>query len=84
MAEIPELGESDWEEEDLLTLDEAGVRLREELANELASLATAGADDSTPRVLRARARIAAIRSRLSYIDEGLAQGVGTLRKIPRS
>jgi hypothetical protein len=81
VAEDASLGESDWEDEDLLTLSEAGVRLREELAIELAAVEAAGADDLTPGVQRARVRIAAIRSRLRYIDDGLAQGMGTVRKI---
>jgi hypothetical protein len=78
------LGESDWEEEDLLTLSEAGERLREELASELAVVEVAGVDEDAPGVQRSRVRIAAIRSRLSYIDAGLARGVGTIRRTPKA
>jgi hypothetical protein len=80
MIEMSSLGESDWEDEDLLTLSEAGVRLRDELASELAAVEAAGADESAPSVRRSRIRIAAIRSRLKHIDEGLARGVGTVRR----
>jgi hypothetical protein len=80
VAESSSLGESDWEDEDLLTLDEAGRRLRVELAGELAALD--GLDGSGPAAHRARVRVAAIRSRLRYIDDGLARGVGTVRRIP--
>lgn len=83
MAEFRILGESDWEDEDLLTHDEAGVRLREEIAHEEAVLREAGDDESSPTVRRSRTRLAAMRSRLEKIDAALATGVGVIRKLDR-
>ena len=71
MAEARELGESDWEDEDLLTHEEAGGRLRDEIEAELAFLAAA-VDQSSPAVRRAEARVAAMRRRVEYIDAVLA------------
>ena len=83
MAEFRSLGESDWEDEDLLTHDEAGARLREEIAIEEAALREAGGGASAACVQRSRTRLAAMRSRLEKIDAALAAGVGVIRKIDR-
>lgn len=83
MAEFRTLGESDWEDEDLLTHDEAGARLREEIVIEETVLREAGDDESSATVRRSRIRLAAMRSRLEQIDAALATGVGVIRKNDR-
>ncbi len=47
------LGESDWEEQDLLTIDEAGGRLETEIAT-LDEQIAASADGDAAEALRAR------------------------------
>ena len=83
MAEFRTLGESDWEDEDLLTHDEAGARLREEIAIEEAALREAEGGGSLASIELSRTRLVAMRSRLKKIDAALATGVGVIRKIDR-
>jgi hypothetical protein len=83
MPEFRVRGESDWEDEDLLTHDEAGARLREEILAEEALIERAGGDESSPAVRRAQTRLAAMRRRLERIDAALASGVGTVRRLDR-
>ena len=67
MADVVQiLGESDWDDQDLLTIDEAHGRLREEIEAIEARLASATA--STEGALMARA--AALRECLARIDAG--------------
>lgn len=75
-------GESDWEDEDLLTHEEAGIRLREEIAATEAIVAGGGANPATAR--RAQIRLAAMRRRLERVDAALASGAGTVRRLDRS
>jgi hypothetical protein len=82
MAGARKLGESDWEDEDLLTHEEAGARLREEIESELAFIKAAGGQPS-PAVRRAEARVAAMRRRVTHIDAALADGAGVVRRINR-
>jgi hypothetical protein len=70
MAENRVLGESDWEDEDLLTHEEAGVRLREEIEREKAAIRAAGGDEA--EAAARRARIAAMGRRLARIDTALS------------
>jgi hypothetical protein len=77
MAEFQGPDESDWADEDLLTHDEAGARLREEIAAEEALIERAGGDPLSPAVRRAEPRLAAMRRRLERIDVALPSGVGT-------
>ncbi|WP_157120561.1 hypothetical protein [Nocardia fusca] len=68
------IGESDWEDQDLLTHDEAGERLRAEVADSearIAALENADAVD-TAELERERVRLDLIKSRLGEIDEALA------------
>lgn len=76
------LGESDWEDEDLLTHEEAGIRLREEIAATEAKVVGSGANPTTAQ--RAQIRLSAMRRRLERIDAALASGVGTVRRLGRS
>jgi hypothetical protein len=82
MAEAGELGKSDWEDEDLLTQDEAGARLREEIEAEAAFIEAAD-DRSSLAVRRAQVRLTAMRRRLEHIDAALAAGVGVIRRAGR-
>ena len=83
MPEFRGPDESDWADEDLLTQDEAGARLREEIAAEEALIKRAGGDPLSPAVRRAEPRLAAMRRRLERIDAALASGVGTVRSLDR-
>jgi hypothetical protein len=66
------LGESDWDEQDLLTLDEAGERLRVEIAatqRSLEELRRSGASD--PAVVSAvTARLEALRTCMESVAAG--------------
>jgi len=42
VSEIPILGESDWEDEDLLTHDEASERLRQEVRDDTSGAVCSG------------------------------------------
>ena len=67
------LGESDWEDQDLLTLDEAGERLEEELSavtGELEAAKAAGDDDAAQRL---QARAQAVGEALDRV-RGLSKG----------
>ena len=83
MGDRSTLSESDWQDEDLLTQEEAGTRLREEIAREDAVIRAVGDNESSAAVERARTRLAAMRSRLKRIEEALATGVGTIRPIEK-
>lgn len=80
MADLGTLGESDWEDEDLLTHEEAGDRLREEIAVELAVI-DAAVDATSPAVQRSQQRVEVMRRRLARIDNSLATGVGKIRRL---
>ena len=81
MSDIRILGESDWEDEDLLTHEEAGERLREEIQAEQAFLASAAAEERPLAAERARVRLAAMNERLASSEQALASGVGVVRRI---
>ncbi len=81
VSEIPVLGESDWEDEDLLTHDEAGERLREEVQAEEAFLESAAAEEQPLAAARSRARLEAMRERLASSERALADGFGVVRRI---
>ncbi|SFT82051.1 hypothetical protein SAMN05660657_03261 [Geodermatophilus amargosae] len=81
MSEIRILGESDWEDEDLLTHDEAVERLREEIETEQAFLESAAARERPLAAARSRVRIEAMRTRLAASERALADGFGVVRKI---
>lgn len=81
MTDFHYLGESDWEDEDLLTHDEAGTRLRAEIEAETAVVEAAGKDGSSLAVKRAQIRLAAMRRRLEQVDAELARGVGVVRRL---
>ena len=81
MSEHRTLGESDWEDEDLLTHDEASERLREEVRAEQAFLDSAAAEEQPLAADRARARLAAMNERLAASEQALAEGVGVVRRI---
>ncbi|WP_448624499.1 hypothetical protein [Geodermatophilus sp. URMC 64] len=81
MSDIRILGESDWEDEDLLTHDEAGERLREEVQAELAFLESPAAEQQPLAAARSRARVEAMRERLASSDRALADGFGVVRRI---
>jgi hypothetical protein len=83
MPEFRGPNESDWADEDLLTHDEAGARLREEIASEEALIKRAGGDPLSPAVRRAELRLAAMRRRLERIDAALASSVGTVSSLDR-
>lgn len=67
------LGESDWEDQDLLTLDEAGERLEEELAAATAERDEALAAGDDARAERLEARVRAVSEALDRI-RGLSGG----------
>jgi hypothetical protein len=81
VSEIRILGESDWEDEDLLTHDEAGERLREEVEVEQAFLESAAAEQQPLAAARSRARLEAMRARLAASERALADGFGVVRRI---
>lgn len=55
------LDESDWEEQDLLTIDEAGGRLDEEIAALDAQIAASSDGNATARLAARRDAISAVR-----------------------
>ncbi len=55
------LGESDWDEQDLLTIDEAGGRLEEELEVLDVRIAESSDANATARLLARRDAIKAVR-----------------------
>jgi hypothetical protein len=67
MSTRPPSETSDWEEQDLLTLDEAGQRLHDEVG--ATRLALAEADDDGER-LRLEQRIEALTAALDRIGRG--------------
>jgi hypothetical protein len=81
VSEIRILGESDWEDEDLLTHDEASERLREEVRAEQAFLESAAAEEQPLAAARARFRLAAMSERLASSERALAEGLGVVRRI---
>jgi hypothetical protein len=78
------LGESDWEDEDLLTFEEAGERLQNEIAVEEAIIKKADAELDSATVQRAQARLDAMRRHLERAQTALAAGVGAVRRLDRS
>ncbi|TPG32466.1 hypothetical protein [Mycolicibacterium hodleri] len=80
MVDSGRLGESDWEDEDLLTHEEAGERLRDEIAAEIAFIDGAAGADS-PGLRRSKKRLEVMRRRLQRIDDALAGGVGKIRRL---
>ena len=81
VSEIRIVGESDWEDEDLLTHDEAGERLRKEVEVEQAFLESAAAEEQPLAAARSRARLDAMRTRLASSERALADGFGVVRRI---
>ncbi|MDT0202705.1 hypothetical protein [Nocardioides sp. AE5] len=73
MEEHQILGESDWDEQDLLTIDEAGERLEQEIAE--LDKAIEAADDSAVPVLRQR------RDAIETIRASIAAGPTELARI---
>ena len=61
------LGESDWEDQDLLTLDEAGERLDVEVTAEQEALAVARASGDDDAVARHESRLRALTEALDRI-----------------
>jgi hypothetical protein len=81
VSEIPILGESDWEDEDLLTHDEASERLRQEVRAEQAFIESAAAEEQPLAAARSRVRLEAMRERLASSEQALAHGFGVVRRI---
>ena len=57
----PALGDSDWDEQDLLTIDEAGGRLDEEIAALDAQIAASSDRDATAKLVARRDAVNAVR-----------------------
>lgn len=74
---VKPIGESDWEDQDLLSHEEAGERLRAEIAQSHARLAawrfTASlqSDDLTSGIAAEEARLALMETRLAEIERTL-------------
>ena len=62
------LGESDWEDQDLLTIDDARVRLQEELAACLQSLGAQGLSSDASAAEADRVKV--LRRRLVELERG--------------
>lgn len=69
----PVLGESDWDEQDLLTIDEAGGRLDEEIAALDAQIAASSDENATARLVARRDAINAVRSTMTAGPTELAR-----------
>lgn len=67
------LGESDWEDQDLLTLDEASERLSKELVSEREAADAARDAGDEEAAERHAARVAAVTEALDRI-RGLSEG----------
>jgi hypothetical protein len=75
VSDSTERGRSDWEDQDLLTIDEAGERLRDELRSVREQLAGVGAADPGRDRLERRIRV------LEACLDGLNQGPTELARL---
>lgn len=76
MEEIRILGESDWDDQDLLTLDEAQFRIREEIEAIEANLQTEESSVDEAARLRMARRLKLLRALDESYTEALAANQG--------